>query len=36
MGEGGLLRSPVEEAESEGVVVEEERVDDSGDELRTQ
>lgn len=36
MGESRLLRRPVEEAESERVVVEEEGVDNSGDEGWTQ
>lgn len=34
MSKVGLLRGPVEEAEGEGVVAQEERVDDGGDELR--
>lgn len=36
MREAWLLRSPVEEAESERVVGEKERVDDSGDEGRSE
>lgn len=34
VGVTGLLGGPIEEPESEGVVVEEERVDDSGDKRR--
>lgn len=34
MGEARLLRSPVEETESERVVIDQERVDDSGNDRR--
>lgn len=36
VGESRLLRSPVEETKSKGMVVDKARIDDSGDECRTE